>query len=60
MMKNISLAFLCIIVLSLAARAHADDRPNILWVVSEDNSHHWLGCYGNEQVRTPNIDQLAA
>ena len=59
-MKKISLAFLCIIVLSLAARAHADDRPNILWVVSEDNSHHWLGCYGNEQVSTPNIDQLAA
>ena len=27
---------------------------------SEDNSHHWLGCYGNEQVSTPNIDQLAA
>ncbi len=59
-MKKISLAFLCIIVLSFAAGAHADDRPNILWVVSEDNSHHWLGCYGNEQVRTPNIDQLAA
>ena len=59
-MKKISLAFLCIIVPSLAARAHADDRPNILWIVSEDNSHHWLGCYGNEPVSTPNIDQLAA
>ena len=59
-MKNISLTILCIIVLSFAAGAYADDRPNILWVVSEDNSHHWLGCYGNKQVRTPNIDQLAA
>ena len=35
------------------------DRPNILWVTSEDNSHFWLGCYGNEQARTPHLDQLA-
>ena len=38
----------------------AEDRPNILWLTSEDNSHHWIGCYGNEQATTPNIDQLAA
>ena len=35
------------------------DRPNILWVTSEDNSHHWVGCYGNDDARTPNIDALA-
>jgi N-sulfoglucosamine sulfohydrolase len=35
-------------------------RPNILWVTSEDNSHHWIGCYGNNDARTPNIDKLAA
>ena len=34
-------------------------RPNILWVTSEDNSHHWIGCYGNKDAKTPNIDQLA-
>ena len=33
-------------------------RPNILWLISEDTSpdHH---CYGNELVKTPNIDKLA-
>ncbi|MEO1614949.1 MAG: sulfatase-like hydrolase/transferase [Planctomycetota bacterium] len=36
------------------------DRPNILWVTSEDNSHHWIGCYGNEEAATPNIDGLAS
>lgn len=45
------------------ARAAEDpaqqDRPNILWVTSEDNSHHWVGCYGNEDATTPNIDRLA-
>lgn len=34
--------------------------PNILWITSEDNSAHWLGCYGNEQAKTPRLDTLAA
>lgn len=34
--------------------------PNILWITSEDNSAHWLGCYGNEQAKTPRLDALAA
>ena len=39
--------------------AYAAERPNILWIVSEDNSSHWIGCYGNDQAETPNIDALA-
>ena len=34
-------------------------RPNILWLVSEDNSDTWLGCYGNKYANTPNLDNLA-
>ncbi len=37
----------------------AQDRPNILWVTSEDNGPE-LGCYGDEFATTPNIDGLAA
>ena len=36
------------------------ERPNILWLTSEDNSASWLGCYGNENAKTPNLDKLAA
>jgi len=36
----------------------ADDRPNILWITSEDNGPE-LGCYGDEYADTPNIDALA-
>ena len=36
----------------------ADERPNILWVTSEDNGPE-LGCYGDEYANTPNIDALA-
>ncbi len=34
-------------------------RPNILWVTSEDNGPQ-LGCYGDAFADTPNIDALAA
>lgn len=33
--------------------------PNILWLTFEDTSAYELGCYGNTQVNTPNIDRLA-
>ena len=33
--------------------------PNVLLIVSEDNSEH-LGCYGEKRVHTPNLDALAA
>ncbi|MBN2594101.1 MAG: sulfatase-like hydrolase/transferase [Sedimentisphaerales bacterium] len=35
------------------------DRPSILWITSEDNSP-LLGCYGDKQAYTPNLDKLAA
>ncbi|MDC0264359.1 sulfatase-like hydrolase/transferase [Verrucomicrobia bacterium] len=37
----------------------AEDRPNILWITSEDNGPH-MGCYGDEYASTPNLDALAA
>lgn len=36
----------------------AQQTPNILLIVSEDNGRD-LGCYGNQQVYTPNIDALS-
>lgn len=35
------------------------NRPNILWIVGE-NLKLDLGCYGAKNVRTPNLDRLAA
>lgn len=34
-------------------------RPNILWITCEDIGPH-LGCYGNRDAVTPNLDRLAA
>lgn len=38
---------------------HAADRPNILWITSEDNSPY-LGSYGDPQAQTPHLDRLAS
>lgn len=40
------------------ANAAEDNRPNILWITSEDNGPH-LGCYGDSFADTPNLDALA-
>ncbi|MGA0900102.1 MAG: sulfatase-like hydrolase/transferase, partial [Luteolibacter sp.] len=51
--------FLVLLSALTALSLNAADRPNILWITSEDNASHWLGCYGNTQVRTPALDALA-
>lgn len=38
----------------------ADDRPNIVFFFTDDQTISTLGCYGNEVVQTPNIDALAS
>ena len=35
------------------------ERPNILWITSEDHSPN-MGCYGDKFATTPNVDALAA
>jgi len=36
------------------------DRPNILYVIVDNQSAWTLGCHGNTEIATPNIDRLAA
>jgi len=36
------------------------DKPNIIFLVSEDNSYYCLGCYGNDYATTPHLDKLAS
>ena len=35
------------------------DRPNILLIVTDNQSPSLLGAYGNQEISTPNIDRLA-
>jgi uncharacterized sulfatase len=40
------------------ADAAKPERPNILWLSSEDHGPH-MGCYGDRYATTPNVDRLA-
>ena len=51
---------LALFIISLVgAAAIAADRPNIVWMVSEDNSKHWLRLYEEGGAAMPNIEKLA-
>jgi len=46
--------------MSTSQRADGKAVPNILLIVSDDQGYRDLGCYGSTQVKTPNLDKLAA
>lgn len=56
MMKKIKFAFFLIFI---AGNAFSQDKPNVLWITIEDTSPQFVGCYGNSNAKTPNIDKLA-
>jgi len=40
-------------------RAAETERPNIVLILADDLAAWMLGCYGNKEIRTPNIDLLS-
>jgi choline-sulfatase len=43
----------------LAQKKSPVTRPNVVLVIADDLAAWMLGCYGNQEIRTPNIDLLA-
>lgn len=56
-MKNRITPLFIILILSFSS-LYAD-KPNIIFLMSDDQSTYSMGCYGNSDVKTPNMDQLA-
>lgn len=57
--RQILLLFTVVCLMGRSLCAELPQRPNIVWIVSEDASPH-IGCYGETTIETPRLDQLAA
>ena len=51
-----ALSVLCVAIAHGSQRSH---RPNIIFILADDMGYGDLGCYGEEKIKTPNIDRLA-
>lgn len=59
-MRYLLPALLVVFCLLPATVTSADERPNFVWILSEDNSQHFLKLFHPDGAETPNIAQLAA
>lgn len=57
--RLMSTALLFATILSAPAVTQADDRPNLVFLMSDDQCTYSMGCYGNQDVQTPVLDGLA-
>ena len=56
---NYRLLFICGAMLPFAAWAR-QHRPNIIYIMTDQQSANAMSCAGNADLHTPNMDRLAA
>ena len=44
---------------ALRSAEAADERPNILFIMSDDHAYQAMSCYGSRVNETPNLDRIA-
>lgn len=56
---GIGAAVLSVPRLAFADSRHFSDRPNIIFIMSDDHAANAISCYGNKIIKTTNIDRIA-
>ena len=57
--KNILLAYALISFCLLSCTAAEKPRPNLVFILVDDQGYYDLGCYGGTEFDTPHIDRMA-
>lgn len=56
----LSALFMLLILFSCSQRDHTEsDKPNIIFVMTDDHAFQAISAYGSDLIETPNIDRLA-
>jgi arylsulfatase A-like enzyme len=61
-MKCVTILTVAIVVLGpsiVTAQSTAGNRPNIIFIMTDDHAAHAIGAYGSRVNATPNLDRLA-
>lgn len=59
-MKRCLTAWSIVLCALVAGAAWADERPNVVLIITDDQGYGDLGAHGNAMIRTPRLDRLAA
>ena len=54
------LSFLALFLFVVPSFAADAEKPNIVLILADDQGYGDLGCYGATDIKTPNVDRLAA
>ncbi len=58
-MKTLLRLLASCLLLCAPALAASAEKPNIIFLLTDDQTVAALGCYGNKDIITPNLDKLA-
>ena len=62
MKTSIKLTFLVVVIgflIGCDSPETADQKPNIIFIMADDLGYGDLGCFGQESIKTPNLDKMA-
>lgn len=56
----LSMLFILFSLTTQAQHSSSKKNPNIIYIYADDMGYGELGCYGQQKIKTPNLDKLAA
>lgn len=59
-MPRIALSIVSLFLFLGSSLRAADERPNVIFLLTDDQTIGAVGCYGNQDIITPNLDKLAS